>query len=88
MTLVPHARVRKLMVVGFKDVYDAADHVPVVRAHKPISCEGLDDRLLGSVMRKGIQTDALKVLPPGKGWLDLSSSAEKRQRKPTRRRAR
>ena len=33
---------RSLLVLGYADVYRAADHIPEVLAHKPTALEGLD----------------------------------------------
>lgn len=36
---------RALLVLGYRDVYSAADHVVDVLDHKPIGLEGIDDKL-------------------------------------------
>jgi len=43
--LVHNPPARSLLVLGYEDVYSAADHVMGVLAHRPIGLEGLDDRL-------------------------------------------
>src|SRR5438132_3361640 len=43
--LVDSPPVRSLLVLGYPDVYHAADHVMEVRAHQPLALEGIDDRL-------------------------------------------
>ncbi len=73
---------RMLMVLGYPDVYHAADHVMEIIAHKPIGLEGMDDYLLNFLKRKHrqktdkpVQVDvqqkrgAEDILPPGNGWL-------------------
>jgi FAD/FMN-containing dehydrogenase/Fe-S oxidoreductase len=60
---------RTLLVLGYPDVYTAADHVPEVMAHGPTGCEGLDDRLIQGMKKKGLHPSDAELLPPGKGWL-------------------
>src|SRR6202022_2165829 len=63
----PPARV--LLLIAFPDVYQCADHVPEVMAHKPIGLEGIDDLLVEYTRRKGINSEGLALLPEGGGWL-------------------
>jgi FAD/FMN-containing dehydrogenase/Fe-S oxidoreductase len=60
---------RVLLVVAHPDIYQAADHVPEIMAHKPIGLEGFDDLLVGYTRRKGINSEGLALLPDGGGWL-------------------
>lgn len=46
LRLVPSPLHRVLLVLGFPDVFVAADHVPEVLEGGPIGLEGLDDRLV------------------------------------------
>ncbi len=67
--LVPSPPGRALLVLGFPDVADAADAVPEILAHGPIAVEGLDDRLVEAVRRRGLSPEATAALPAGGGWL-------------------
>jgi FAD/FMN-containing dehydrogenase/Fe-S oxidoreductase len=60
---------RVLVVLGYPDIFQAADHVPDVMAHKPIGLEGVDDLLAEYTRRRGINAEGLALLPPGGGWL-------------------
>lgn len=60
---------RTLLVLGYPDVYAAADHVPEVLTGNPIGLEGLDDVLVGDIRKKNLNAADLDLLPPGKGWL-------------------
>jgi len=60
---------RVLLVVAFPDVYQCADHVPEIMAHKPIGLEGFDDLLAEYTRTKGINSEGLALLPEGGGWL-------------------
>src|SRR5262245_55574451 len=67
--LIPNPKARSLLVLGYPTVYDAADHVPQVMAHRPIGCEGMDDRLVKDIESIGFEREVLDVLPNGQGWL-------------------
>jgi FAD/FMN-containing dehydrogenase/Fe-S oxidoreductase len=60
---------RTLVVIGYPDVYAAADDVPQVVDSGCIACEGMDDALVRDVRARGIHPDALKLLPQGHGYL-------------------
>jgi FAD/FMN-containing dehydrogenase/Fe-S oxidoreductase len=67
---------RALLVVGYPDIYQCADHVPEVMQHKPIGLEGFDDLLVGYTRAKGINSEGLALLPDGAGWLMVEFGAE------------
>jgi len=60
---------RSVLLLGFQDVFAAADAVPAIRELKPIGLEGFDDVLMDNNRRLGIHALALGALPPGRGWL-------------------
>ena len=60
---------RVLVVVAYPDIYQCADRIPEIMAHKPIGLEGFDDLLVYYTRTKGINTEGLKLLPEGGGWL-------------------
>ncbi|RZI45010.1 FAD-binding oxidoreductase [Herbaspirillum sp. HC18] len=60
---------RSLLVLGYKDVYEAGDHVPEIMQFKPIALEGMDDRLIADMTAVHLHTDYVKLLPQGGGWL-------------------
>jgi FAD/FMN-containing dehydrogenase/Fe-S oxidoreductase len=78
---------RVLLVIAYPDVFQCADHVPDIMAHKPIGLEGIDDLLVKYTRRKGINTEGLELLPEGGGWLlaefgaDTCGEAEAQARK-------
>jgi FAD/FMN-containing dehydrogenase/Fe-S oxidoreductase len=74
--LVPSPPHRVLVVLGYPDVFDAADHVVEVLAAKPIGLEGMDDVLVDAMKRKGLHPRGVEVLPPGKGWLLVEMGAD------------
>ncbi len=67
--LVPSPKVRRLVVLGYDDVYLAAGAVPAIMEHRPIGLEGFDDILAENVRRNRISDHGLGLLPPGSAWL-------------------
>jgi Fe-S oxidoreductase/FAD/FMN-containing dehydrogenase len=67
--LVPSPPKRTLVVLGHPDIYTAGDHVPDILQSGPIGLEGIDDRLVGYMQKKGLHVSDLRLLPEGKGWL-------------------
>jgi len=67
---------RTLVVLGYSDVYAAGDHVSEVLEFKPIGLEGIDDRLVGYMKRKGLNVNDLPLLPEGKGFLLVEFGGE------------
>jgi FAD/FMN-containing dehydrogenase/Fe-S oxidoreductase len=67
--LIPVPKARCLVVLGYPTVYAAADHVPEIMRHRPIGCEGMDDKLVKDIESIGYESDVLKVLPEGNGFL-------------------
>jgi len=67
---------RVLLVVAYPDIYEAADHVPEIMAHKPIGLEGVDGLLAEYTRRRGINAEGLALLPPGGGWLLVEFGAQ------------
>ncbi len=67
--LIDSPQYRRLVVLGFKDAFVAADHVPQVLRHNPIGLEGFDGRLVDFMLRKNLAVDEVTLLPPGRGFL-------------------
>jgi FAD/FMN-containing dehydrogenase/Fe-S oxidoreductase len=70
---------RTLVVLGFRDVFTAADHVMDVMAHGPIGLEGMDDVLVQDMKTKGVHTGDLGLLPDGGGWLLVEFGADSKE---------
>ena len=69
LNLVKSPQFRTLVGVGFKDIFIAADNVPLILTHKPIGLEGVDNLLLDSLRRKHKALDDIALLPEGNGYL-------------------
>jgi FAD/FMN-containing dehydrogenase/Fe-S oxidoreductase len=67
---------RALLVLGFADVFEAADRTPEIMATSPIALEGFDDRLVEACRRKGLNLAAIDGLPMGGGWLLVEFGGE------------
>ena len=67
--LIRNPKARSLVVLGYPSVFEAADHVPQIMNHRPIACEGMDDRLVRDIESVGYESDVLRLLPEGQGFL-------------------
>jgi FAD/FMN-containing dehydrogenase/Fe-S oxidoreductase len=63
--LVPDAPVKITVVLGYPSMAAAADAITTVLQHGPTACEGLDDRIVDVVRRRGLP---VPDLPRGTGW--------------------
>jgi FAD/FMN-containing dehydrogenase/Fe-S oxidoreductase len=76
VTLVYNQPERVFLVLGYPDVYQAADHLMEVLEFKPIALEGIDYRLYKNVQKKGgLHSEHLSLLPEGQGWLIVQFGA-------------
>jgi FAD/FMN-containing dehydrogenase/Fe-S oxidoreductase len=69
LRLVDWPKKRTTVVLGFPDIYIAADNVPEVCKSQPIGFEGMDEVLIGNMKKKSLHLASIKLLPEGKGWL-------------------
>jgi FAD/FMN-containing dehydrogenase/Fe-S oxidoreductase len=60
---------RRLVVIGFTDVYRAGDSVPHLLGHPLLGLEGFDEVLVRQMRAARLNTKELDLLPAGKGWL-------------------
>jgi FAD/FMN-containing dehydrogenase/Fe-S oxidoreductase len=67
---------RTLVVLGYQDIYIAADDVPRLLQFNPIGLEGVDDRLIDDMKRKKLHLDKIPLLPEGRGWLMVEFGGE------------
>ncbi len=71
---------RVILMLGYPDVYEAADHVMDIDPFQPTALEGIDHYLYENIQKKGGPNSRyLKMLPDGKGWLMAEFGADKRQ---------
>ena len=69
LRLAPSPAHRRLVVLGYSDIYTAADHVPELLEHELLGLEGFDSVLTSQMRDAGLNVADLELLPPGAGWL-------------------
>jgi FAD/FMN-containing dehydrogenase/Fe-S oxidoreductase len=60
---------RVLLVIAYPDIFQCADRVPEIMAHRPIGLEGIDELLVEFSRRRQLNPEGVALLPPGGGWL-------------------
>ncbi len=71
---------RVILILGYNDVFEAADHVMEIDPYQPTALEGFDHRLYENIDKKGgPHRKYLSMLPDGKGWLMAEFGADKKQ---------
>jgi FAD/FMN-containing dehydrogenase/Fe-S oxidoreductase len=67
--LMEAPRARALLVLGFHDIFEAADAVMPILEAQPIGLEAVDEVLVGNLQRKKKLPREVALLPAGKAWL-------------------
>jgi FAD/FMN-containing dehydrogenase/Fe-S oxidoreductase len=78
LRLLPSPPARSLLVLGYPDVYTAADHVVDVMKFAPIGLEGIDRKLIEDMKAIKLHPQDLQLLPEGGGWLLAEFGGETR----------
>ncbi|MEO3780468.1 FAD-binding and (Fe-S)-binding domain-containing protein [Micromonospora sp. B11E3] len=69
VNLVPLPAARTLLVLGFRDSFTAADCVPILLPHQPLTVESINDALVNRLPDQ-VRSDARSAgLPDGTAWL-------------------
>lgn len=74
--LVDWPKKRSLLVLGYRDVYKSAEHVPEILESRPIGLEGMDQVLINNMNKMQLHTDCIKLLPEGQAWLLVEFGGE------------
>ena len=74
--LVQSPSERVLLVMGYADIFEGADRVPEIMAHRPIGLEGFDNLVVYYNRLKQMNREGLALLPEGGGWLLAEFGAE------------
>ena len=67
--LVPSPGHRSLLLLGYPDLFAAADAVPAVLATDPIGLEGVGGRMFEAMRSNRAYAEGLGLFPEGDGWL-------------------
>src|SRR5205807_1582346 len=67
---------RTLVVIGYRDLADAGDHVPDILGHAPIALEGMDGALFAPLANQGRHDQWLSMLPEGRAFLIAELGAD------------
>jgi FAD/FMN-containing dehydrogenase/Fe-S oxidoreductase len=76
LRLVPDPPRRAVVILGFPDIYRAADAVPELLVRKPIGFEAIDHHLTENMEVFRQHAQDIGRLPEGKAWLFLEFGAE------------
>src|SRR5581483_529527 len=79
LRLVHNPPQRTLVVLGYKDIYLAADHVPEIMPFGPIALEAIDGNLVNDIRQKNLHVRDLSLLPEGDGFLLVEFGADTRK---------
>lgn len=75
--LIPNPSVHAVVVLGYRDVFEAADAVPTFLDWRPLAVEGMDRRLYNHLRQKGGEhAEHLGLLSDGGGWLFVELGAD------------
>lgn len=74
--LVKSPSQRVILVLGFSDIYVAADAVPEYERFAPIAIEGLDRAIIRGLQARGLAADNIALLPDGDAWVVVEFGAD------------
>ncbi|WP_250462496.1 FAD-binding oxidoreductase [Caballeronia sp. GAFFF2] len=67
---------RVILVLGFADIFVAADGVAHFERFGPIAIEGLDRGIIRGLQARGLKADEIALLPEGDAWVVLEFGAD------------
>jgi FAD/FMN-containing dehydrogenase/Fe-S oxidoreductase len=76
LKLVPWPRHRSLLVLGYADIAEAADHSPEILKYGPIGLEAIDRSLIRYMQRLGKNAHEIEMLPDGRNFLLVEFGAD------------
>ena len=79
LVLVPWPAHRALLVIGYSDIFAAADQIVHVLSLGPMAVEGIDARLVRYIDKKDTADEALQRLPRGKAFLLAEFGADSKE---------
>ncbi len=79
LRLVHSPPVRTLVILGYDDIFAAADDVPFCNGFDPIALEGIDGRMFDYMRDKGMSTAGRSLFPDGNAWLIVEFGGESQE---------
>src|SRR5204862_1258569 len=79
LDLVHMPPARSLLVLGYQDIWHAADHVLEIRDMGAIALEAVDDTLIKDMKLMHTHEQDIAMLPEGNGWLLVEFGADTRE---------
>ena len=76
LRLIPSPKYRRLVVLGYPDIFAAADSVPTHLRQPLLALEGFDSRLIEQMRERPLNVEHLELLPDGRGWLIAELGAD------------
>lgn len=74
--LVHSPACRVILVLGFTDIFVAADCVEHFERFDPIAIEGLDRGIIRGLQARGLKSEEIALLPEGDAWVVLEFGAD------------
>ena len=78
LRLIHNPEQRSLVVLGYPNIFEAADDVPEILGFGPIALEAIDGKLVNALRKKHFKERDLALLPEGNGFLLVEFGAEDR----------
>ncbi len=79
LRLVPWPRHRSLLVLGYHEIAQAADHAPELLKFEPMGLEAIDHRLVQNMQLKHAHLKELPLLPGGENYLLLEFGGDTKE---------
>ena len=78
--LITNPKHKKLIILGYDDIFLAGDSVATILPFSPIAMEGLDWNIVGGLIERKLRQREVGLLPEGRAWMlvelaDQSSNA-------------
>ena len=74
--LITDPACKRLLVLGFEDIFQAGDCVGEILPFSPIAMEGLDWAIVGGLIERGRLLEEVALLPRGKAWILTEIAAD------------
>lgn len=76
LRLINKPAVKKLIVLGYENIFLAGDSVATILPFAPIAMEGLDWNIVGGLIERQLRLDEVALLPEGRAWMLVELAAK------------